>query len=186
MAKDPGKSPSEEPTQGNAAVNEVVQAVYEKLHALAKECMKDEPAGHILQTTAVVHEAYIRLVQQRKSDWNDAAHFVSIAAMTIRRILVEHARAAQTAKRGGRARRVSLDGLQVQDLSPSIDILALDEALTDLAALDARQAEVVERRHLLGMTVNDTAQVLGVSPRTVNDDWNFARAWLQARLREEK
>ena len=145
--------------------------------------MRREPANHTLQTTALVHDAYLRLVDQRKVKWENRAHFFAVAAQAMRRILVDRARAHQAAKRGGEMDRVPLEEeLLPVSLPRSAMLLALDEALTRLATMSPRQAQIVEFLFFAGMTVEETAQVLRVSPRTVNRDWAVARACLHCEI----
>jgi RNA polymerase sigma-70 factor, ECF subfamily len=161
----------------------LISLVYEELRRLASDFMRREPANHTLQTTALVHEAYFRLVDQRRVKWENRAHFFAVAAQAMRRILVDHARAHQTAKRGGEMDRIPLEEelLPVSLPRPAM-LLALDEALTRLATMSPRQAQIVELLFFAGMTVEETAQVLRVSPRTVNRDWAVARAWLHCEI----
>ena len=156
--------------------------VYEELRALAARHMRHERPGHTLQPTALANEAYLRMqAQQHVADYG-RGQFLALAARMIRRVLVDHARTRHRQKRGGAQSPVTLhDGLEVSG-RPDLDMLALHDALERLAALDPRQAEVVELRFFGGLTVEETAAVLGVSPRTVNDDWRAARAWLRREL----
>ena len=163
------------------ATNDVLAKVYDELRALAAYHMERERPGHTLPPTAVVHEVYLRLAKQDKATWSNRAHFLSIASRMIRRILVDHARVRDASKRGS-GLRVALDGFEPSELSRDSDIASLDEALTDLAALDDRQARVVELRYFGGLSIEETAEVLGVSVGTVKGDWRLARAWLAARL----
>jgi RNA polymerase sigma-70 factor, ECF subfamily len=161
----------------------LISLVYEELRRLASDFMRREPANHTLQTTALVHDAYLRLVDQRKVKWENRAHFFAVAAQAMRRILVDRARAHQAAKRGGEMDRVPLEEeLLPVSLPRSAMLLALDEALTRLATMSPRQAQIVEFLFFAGMTVEETAQVLRVSPRTVNRDWVVARAWLRCEI----
>lgn len=145
--------------------------------------MAGERVGHSLQATALVNEAYVRLVDGKAVAWHDRAHFLAVSARVMRRILVDHARARRAEKRGGRAARVSFDeALVVTDETP-YDIAALDEALDALSAFDARKSRVVELRFFGGLTVEETAAVLDISPATVMGDWRLARAWLQREMR---
>jgi RNA polymerase sigma factor (TIGR02999 family) len=165
-----------------AARDRALAAVYDELRRLAHAYFRRERRGHTLQTTAIVHEAYVQLVGQRAVQWQSRAHFFGIAAHLIRRILVEHARKRGAHKRGGHAVRVTLDAdlavAPVQDVS----IVAVDEALRALAALDEQQARIVELRVFGGLTVEEAADALGISPRTVKRDWRMAKAWLQRAL----
>jgi len=159
-------------------------AVYKELRRLAAQYLRREQRrDHTLQTTALVHEAYLRLAGQRRSGWPDRAGFYAAAAQAIRRILIDHARRRARRKRGGPgARRVHLDAAALETASCVIDVLALDEALSRLAALTPRQARVVELRYFGGLTDDEIAAVLGVSRRTVQTDWHGARAWLYREL----
>ncbi len=154
--------------------------VYEQLHALAEAFLRRERPDHTLQPTALVHEAYLRLADQDRARWNDASHFQATAATMIRRILVDHARGHKAAKRGGHWHRVTLSDRA--EGGPDVDLLELEEALLELAALDERQARVVELRFFGGLGIKATGASLGVSPRTVDGDWRLARAWLHRRL----
>jgi RNA polymerase sigma factor (TIGR02999 family) len=162
----------------------VVAEVYHQLNALAQELMKRERAGHTLSATALVHEAYLRLSDQRRTAWESPGHFFAMAATMIRRVLVDHARARLTRKRGGDRGRITLSEADSgKEQRPGPDLLELDEALTRLAVEDARAARVVELRYFAGLGVDDCAALLGVSIRTVKSDWTFGRAWLRDRLR---
>jgi RNA polymerase sigma factor (TIGR02999 family) len=161
------------------ALDRLMPLVYGELRAIAARHLSHEQAAHTLQSTALVHEAYVRLVGQRSARWQNRAHFFAIAAQMMRRILVDHARGRDRLKRGGGATLLALeDGLVSSGPDADVDLLALDHALTALAALDPRGARVVELRFFSGLTVEETAEVLGVSPGTVKRDWHTARAWL--------
>jgi RNA polymerase sigma factor (TIGR02999 family) len=165
------------------ATARLIPLVYEELHRLAVHYMRDERPGHTLQPTALVHEAYLRLVGQKRADWKNRAQFMGVAAQLMRRILVDYARQRVTAKRGGGAVKVDGDSLEVGvTAAQSEELLAVDEAVRRLAGLDARQSQVVEMRYFGGLTVEETAEALGVSPRTVHLDWAMAKAWLRAEL----
>ena len=154
--------------------------VYEDLRHLARKYFRDERPDHTLQPTALVHEAYIRLVDQSRVGWKDRTHFYAVAAKLMRRVLVDHARARKRLRRGGKRQRIELDsGLLPADLL-GFDVLALHEAIEHLATLDERQAQVVEMRYFSGMTLEEVAEALGVSKRTVEGDWQHAKAWLRA------
>jgi RNA polymerase sigma factor (TIGR02999 family) len=156
----------------------LIPLIYGELRALAAGFLKAERRGHTLQPTALVHEAYMKLVDQRKSDYRSRAHFMAIAAMVMRRILVNHAQARAAAKRGGGAGRIPLaDDLAVAD-ARDIDLLALDEAMNRLAQRDPRKAQVVEQRFFAGIEMSQIAENLGVSLATVKRDWEYARTWL--------
>jgi RNA polymerase sigma factor (TIGR02999 family) len=152
--------------------------VYDELHRLAHRYMKREHVGHILQTTALVNEAYLQLVDANKVKWHDRAHFFGIAARLMRQILVHSARSRNAQKRGGEIRRVSLSESVVFAPKPDADLLELDDALTALAEIDVRKAKVVELRFFGGMSLKETAEVLEVSADTVWNDWDFAKTWL--------
>lgn len=164
------------------ATDQLMPLVYDELRGLAEHLMAQERVDHTLQATALVNEAYMRLVDQTQVDWQGRAHFCAVASEMIRRILVDHARKRSAAKHGGGASRVDLT--DVLDLSEEIgvDLLGLDEALQELRALHERQARVVELRFFGGLSVEETAAVLEVSPRTAKGDWRLARAWLRERL----
>jgi RNA polymerase sigma factor (TIGR02999 family) len=163
------------------ALDRLMPVVYDELHRIADRALNRERTGHTLQTTALVHEAYLRLVNQRAAQVQSRAHFYAIASQLVRRILVDHARRRASAKRGAGAPAVTLE-TDIADDTPAVDPLALDEALTRLAALDAQQSRIVEMRFFGGLTVEETADVLGISPRTVKRDWSMARAWLRREL----
>ena len=167
------------------AADELAPLVYDELHLLAVRAMRREDAGHTLQPTALLHEAFFRLVGQRDADWQSRAHFFGIAATAMRRILLDHARRQRAAKRGG-GLRVTLDDSVASaagvDGERALDLIALDDALQRLEALDARQARVVELRFFAGLDVEETARALDVSTATVKRDWAFARAFLKREL----
>ncbi len=157
--------------------------VYDELRRIARRHMRGESAGHPLQTTALVNEAYLRLVEQRNVSWQNRAHFFAIAAQAMRRILVGIARTRGADKRGANIQPVSLDeALLVPNDERAAELVALDEALTALALLDARRSQVVELRYFGGLSVEETASVLGVSEETVHRDWKRAKAWLHGEL----
>ena len=165
-----------------AAFDEVFPLVYAELRRIAAREMRREKPGRTLQTTALVHEAYLRLLKDASLSFENRAHFLGIAAHAMREILIEHARARSARKRGGGAVRLTLDDLVAPVPAPSIDVLALDEALERLARLDERHARVVELRYFGGMSVEETAAALGLSPATVKRAWTIARAWLYREL----
>ncbi|HEX9424435.1 MAG TPA: sigma-70 family RNA polymerase sigma factor [Pyrinomonadaceae bacterium] len=165
-----------------SALEQLVPLVYDELHRLAAHYMSGERAGHMLQTTALVNEAYMRLVDWKDVRWQNRAHFFGVAAQVMRRVLVDFARARQSAKRGGELRRVSLAEGAVVSEKEGADFIALDEALESLAAMDPRKSRVVELRFFGGLSVEETAEVLKVSPRTVMREWSFAQAWLHREL----
>jgi len=160
------------------AESELVPLIYGELRRLARGYMRRERPDHTLQATALVHEAYLRLMEEQAVDWQGRAHFFAVAAQLMRRILVDHARARQAAKRGGDAPRISLEEDFVYAEEKSGGLVDLDEALARLAELDPRQSRIVELRFFGGLSVEETAEVLGISARTVKRDWNVARAWL--------
>jgi RNA polymerase sigma factor (TIGR02999 family) len=170
------------------ATNQLFPVVYEELRGIAASFLSRERAGHTLQPTALVNEAYLRLVRP-ELPWESRGHFFSAASRAIRRILTDHARARGRDKRGGkgadRRQRVPLEGVEVETPGEAVDVLALDEALTRLAAEDEQKARVVELRYFGGLTEEQTAQVLGVSVSTVGRDWRFARSWLRRELSGE-
>ena len=164
------------------ALEKLMPLVHGELRRLARRQMAGERQGHTLQTTALINEAYLRLIDLTRIRWQDRAHFLAISARLMRRILVDHARTRQYAKRGGGAAKVSFDeALEVSsDARP--DLVALDDALQALAAVDSRKSQVVEMRFFGGLSVEETAQALGVSPETVMRDWRLAKVWLLREL----
>jgi RNA polymerase sigma factor (TIGR02999 family) len=172
-----------------AAFARLMPLLYEQLRRLAHEFVRREAAGQPLQATALVHEAYLRLVDARTVDWRDRSHFFAVSATIMRRILIDAARARRAVKRGGQAVHVNhetavdLDALPGSGSAEAAALCALDDALTSLGRLDARRAQVVELRFFGGLTVDETAQVLRVSPQTVMRDWGLAKAWLARELR---
>jgi RNA polymerase sigma factor (TIGR02999 family) len=170
-------------SNGNqAARDQLMSVVYEELHRLAQRYMRRESPAHTLQTSALVHEAFLRLVDQRDVHWQNRAHFFGIAAQMMRRILVDYARSRSYAKRGGGARAVSLDEGLIVSNERSAEVVAVHEALEELAKFDARKSQVVELRFFGGLSINETAEVLGVSPGTVAGDWTMAKAWLRREI----
>ncbi|MBK7403101.1 MAG: sigma-70 family RNA polymerase sigma factor [Phycisphaerales bacterium] len=157
-----------------------VQCAYEALRGLAAAFLRHERADHTLQPTALVHEAYLKL--DHAGDWKSETHFQAVAANAMRQILVDHARARATQKRGGDWVRVTLSAGVASEAGPDIDLLALDEALRELAKLDPRKARVVELRFFGGLTCAESAEEIGISPKTAEADWYFARAWLREKL----
>jgi RNA polymerase sigma factor (TIGR02999 family) len=165
-----------------AALAHLLPLVYDELRRLAQRYLQRERPDHTLQATALVHEAYLRLVDQRQAQWQNRAHFFGVAAQMMRRLLVDHARQQHAAKRGGAAPQLALDeALQVAD-ARAADVVTLDEALTALAALDPQQSRIVELRFFGGLTIEETAEVVGVSPATIKRDWSMAKAWLYREL----
>ena len=164
-----------------AALDQLTSIVYDELHRLARRYLRGERRDHSLQTTALVNEAYLRLVDRTRMEWQDRAHFFAVSAQAMRRILVDHAR-RRNVKRGRGLRRVSLDEATMIGGERATDLAALDDALTLLAERDPRKAQVVEMRFFGGLSVEESAEVLGVSPVTVMRDWRAARAWLYREL----
>lgn len=165
------------------ALGRLMPIVEGELRRIARRCMRGERAGHSLQATALVNEAYLRLVDAQRVHWQDRSHFLAMSARLMRRILVDHARARRYQKRGGEAQRVTLvDDLGGSDERPH-DLVALDDALEALTRLDKRRGQLVELRFFGGLTVEETAHVLGVSADTVSRDWKLAKAWLMRELR---
>ena len=172
-------------SSGNQDAGEkLMPLVYDELKRLARSYMRKERPNHTLQATALVHEAYLRLVKQHAVNWQGRSHFFGIAAQLMRRILVDHARANLRDKRGGGVNnQLPLDDGLVYSQEQSAELLQLDLALNRLAAMDPRQSRIVELRFFGGLTVEETAECLGISPKTVKRDWSVAKAWLHAELR---
>jgi RNA polymerase sigma factor (TIGR02999 family) len=173
-------------SNGNqAALEKLIALVDRELHRLAHHYMRRENPGHTLQTTALVNEAYLRLVDQRHMHWKNRAHFFALAGQLMRRILVDHARGRQYAKRAGGAQRISFDEAMVISKERGADLIALDEALERLAAIDLRKSKIVEARFFGGLSVEETAEALHISPVTVMREWSMAKAWLYNSLNNE-
>jgi len=168
-----------------AALDRLMPLVYAQLRQAAHRYMARERRGHTLQTTALVNEVYLRLAKAREMRWQDRVHFFALSAQMMRRILTDHARARQYAKHGGGAQVVSLDEAPEVSPKPRADLVALDDALKRLAAVDERKSRVVELRYFGGLSVEETGEVLKVSPETVMRDWKLAKAWLLRELRGE-
>lgn len=166
------------------ALAKLTPLVYEQLHHVARRYMAGEPVGHTLQTTALVNEVYVRLVDCKQTDWQDRAHFFAVSAQLMRRILVDFARSRGSLKRGGAAPHISLDETASVCSEPDMDVLALDSALKALAGFDERKSKVVELRFFGGLSIEETAEVLGISVETVVRDWRMAKLWLLDKLRE--
>jgi RNA polymerase sigma factor (TIGR02999 family) len=164
------------------ALNKLAPLVYDELRRLARRRLRHERPGHTLQTTALVHEAYLKLVDQKDANWQNRAQFFAAAAQVMRHILVDYARSRRAFKRGGGFCRVSLDEAIISSEEKGADLLTLNEALDGLAAIDPQQSRVVELRVFGGLTVEETAEVLGISPRTVKREWGMARAWLRRQI----
>lgn len=167
------------------AVAQMMPLVYDELRRVAARYMRRERPGQTIQATALVHEAYLRLLKDKARHWQNRAHFLAIAATAMREILVERARARGAAKRGGARDRITLDEASLAVPDQPIDLDAIDEALTRLARLDPRQARIVELRFFGGLTVEEAAAVLGISPATLKREWSAARAWLRRALTPE-
>lgn len=165
-----------------SALEELMPLVYEELRRLAHHYIRRERPGHTLQTSGLVNEAYLRLVDQTNVQWQNRAHFFGIAARLMRQILVDYARRQRYAKRGGDARRLSLDEALIISKERAADVVALDDALKTLAEIDPRQSQIVELRFFGGLSIEETAEVLSVSAGTVMRDWTLAKAWLRREL----
>ena len=169
--------------QGDAAaLDRLIPVVYDELRRVARRRLRHESPGHALQSTALVHEVYLRLVDVDRMTLKNRAHFFALTATLMRQILVDHARRQHADKRGGRATLVSVDGVVPVALPSSVDVLALDQALGALASIDERQCRVVELRFFAGLTIDETAEAIGVSPATVEREWALAKAWLYRHL----
>jgi RNA polymerase sigma factor (TIGR02999 family) len=166
-----------------AALERLIPLVHRELHEIARRCMAGERADHSLQATALVNEVYLRLVEGTRVKWQDRAHFLAVAARVMRRILVDHARTHHAQKRGGRATRVTFDEALIVTSERHADLVALDDAMKALATFDERKSRVIELRYFGGLSVEETAVVLKVSPSTVMDDWRLAKTWLQREMR---
>lgn len=161
-----------------AAREELVPLVYDELRRLARRCLAGQPPGQTLQSTELVHEAYLRLVDDPSVNWNDRVHFFAVAAQMMRRILVDHVRMRRAAKRGGDCVTLLLDEAVALPKQREMDLISLDDALNRLASLDARQSQMVELRFFGGLSIEETSVALGISPATVKREWSTARAWL--------
>lgn len=169
------------------ALDALMPLIYEELRRQAGRYLKKERGNHTLQTTALINEAYLKLIDQREVAWQNRAHFFAIAAQAMRRILVDYARERHREKRGGAAENLPLDeALTVASSEKSVDLVALDEALNRLAKFDARQARTVELRYFSGLSIDETAEILGVSNVTVRRDWDLAKSWLQLQLKSKQ
>ncbi len=168
-----------------AALGELMPFVYSELRRLARHHLRRERPDHTLESAALVHEAYLRLTEQKKAHWKSRAHFLAVAAQLMRRILVDHARHHRAAKRGAGAVKLSLDAAVALPQQSSVDLLRLDDALGRLAKIDPAQSAIVELRFFGGLSIEETAEVLGVSPTTVKREWSTAKAWLYRELRTE-
>jgi RNA polymerase sigma factor (TIGR02999 family) len=167
------------------ALNQLMPLVYDELRRLAGGYLRRERVGHTLQTTALVHEAYLRLVDQTRADWQNRAQFFGVAAQLMRRILVDHARTQQAAKRGSGALKLSLNEVVGKAKERDAEVIALDDALAELQTLDPQQSRIVELRYFAGLSIAETAEVLGISPATVKREWHMAKAWLYNQLNRD-
>ncbi len=170
-------------TGDQAALDRLMPLVYDELRRLANNYLRRERQGHTLQPTALVNEAYLRLIDQRSAKWQNRAQFFGISAQLMRRILVDHARQHQAAKRGGLdQKRLSITSAEAMTEQPPVDLLALNEALEELAKMDPQQSRIVELKFFGGLSIEETAEVLGLGHATVERDWKLARAWLRRQL----
>lgn len=173
-------------SKGDAAAgDQLMPLVYDELRRMARRYMRAEDAAHTLQPTALVHDAYLRLIDQSRVQWQNRAHFFGVAAQIIRRILVDHARSRNRLKRGGPALKVTLNEDVIAAEQVDVDLVGLDDALERLAAMDARQSRIVELRFFGGLSIEETAEILNISPATVKREWTMARAWLHREIRDE-
>lgn len=166
------------------ALDKLMPVVYQELHRLAHHYMRNERAGHTLQTTALVNEAYMRLADYKRMRWQNRAHFFAVAAQVMRRILVENARSRNYAKRGGAAQQVELEDTAVISAGRAAEVIAVEEALTGLESWDSRKGRIVELRFFGGLTIEETAAVMKLSPTTVQREWRSAKAWLYRAINE--
>ena len=169
----------------DAALDRLMTVVYPELRRLAHHYMRHERGGHTLQTTTLVNEAYLRLVDYKKMRWQNRAHFFAVAAQVMRRILIDHARSRNFAKRGGGAGNVSLDEAAIVSEERSAELIAVDDALMELEAWDARKSKIVELRFFGGLSIEETAEVMKISPTTVQREWRSAKAWLYNAIARE-
>jgi len=165
------------------ALQKLMPLVYDQLHAAARRYMAGERVGHTLQTTALIHETYLRLVNIRQVEWKDRAHFLAVCAQLMRRILIDFARSRSYQKRGGAAPHINFDETLIVGVEPDFNLVALDDALNRLAQVDERKSKVVELRFFGGLDIKETAEVMQVSPDTVMRDWKLAKVWLLRELR---
>ncbi|MBL8206381.1 MAG: sigma-70 family RNA polymerase sigma factor [Blastocatellia bacterium] len=169
----------------DAALEKLMPLVYDELHRLAHGYLAGERHGHVLQTTALVNEAFVRLIEWQKIEWQGRAHFFAVSCQLMRRVLVDFARSRNYQKRGGGALQVSLHDVMAGSTERPVDLIALDDALTALAATDERSSRVVELRFFGGLSIEETAEALKISPETVKRDWNWAKAWLLREISTE-
>src|SRR5580698_1213772 len=168
------------------ALARIVQLVYPELRNIARKCLNRERPDHTIQATALVHEAYLRLVDIKQVGWQDRAHFLAVGARVMRRVLVDHARARDCAKREGAFCRATFDEALLFSAEPDPMVVRLDEALQKLAGFDSRKAQVVEMRYFAGLTADEIASVLNISPQSVNRDWSLAKSWLVREMNREE
>ncbi len=167
--------------------DELIASVYEELHKIASRYLRRERSDHTLQPTALVHEAYLKIVDISHITWQDRAHFFAVASNVMRQILVDHARAREAEKRGGEFRRIALeDAISFSSDRTNVDLLALDEALEQLSTFDEQQSRIVELRFFGGLTIDETAEVLDISPATVKREWTLARSWLYRKINRDR
>jgi RNA polymerase sigma factor (TIGR02999 family) len=167
------------------ALNQLMPLVYDELHRLASRHLRHERPGHTLQTTALVHEAYLKLVDQKNMTWQNRVQFFAASAQVMRHILVDHARSRRALKRGGENLRLSLDEAKMSSEEKDADLLSLNEALNNLSVIDSQQSRVVELRIFGGLTVEETAEALEISTRTVKREWSMAKAWLHRQIKNQ-
>jgi len=167
-----------------SALEKLIPLVYDELRRMARQYMRRERPGHTLESTALVNEAYIKLIDCSRVGWQNRAHFFAVAAQLMRRILIDHARSRNYAKRGGGVRKVSLDEAAILSEERASELIAIDNALTNLAAIDPRKSQIVELRFFGGLNLEETAEVLGVSSPTVQREWRKAKAWLYQEVKE--
>ena len=172
-------------TNRDEATDELLPVVYDELRELAKRKLKNESSGYTLQPTALVHEAYLRLVGSEDDDWENRAHFFGAAAEAMRRILIDRARSKKSQKKGGNAKLVSFDGLTEISTAKANDLIALDDALDELAEIDKSKADLVKLRFFVGFNMEEAAQALGISMRTAERMWAYSRAWLHRQMNRE-
>ncbi len=168
------------------APDRLMPLVYEELRKLARNYLQRERSDHTLQATGLVHEAYLRLVDQSSMTWQNRAHFFAVAAQVMRRILVDHARAHRAEKRGGEREKIEFDEALAPSGEKAVDLIALDDALHDLVTFDPRQSRIVEMRFFGGLTNEEIGDVLGISPRTIKREWRLAKAWLRREIMKEE
>jgi RNA polymerase sigma factor (TIGR02999 family) len=181
-SRDPTRLLAESQAGDQSALDRLMPIVYNELRRIAARYLHSERTGHTLQTTALVHEAYLRLVDETRIQWQGRAHFFGVAATVIRNILVDHARTNKAAKRGGGAQKLSLDEALAVAAGQETDILAVDDALQALSKIDRQQGRIVELRFFAGLTIEETAEVLRISPSTVKRDWILAKTWIYREL----